>query len=184
MSSDRVCRWEPKKASEQISLDANNISSIIECVHFSAFCNSTIECHNGADELFCAAISCDDPRKFHCGGIAGECIDMSLRCDGKHDCFDGIDEQNCQHKLIHCKNSQFLCVEDENASYDANPDGRCVDLERACDRDMMSCLKDGHAFCYSLCQNSSCPERTKCRNSTLGAVLVSCVAVLLQFDII
>ena len=60
--TDRVCRWDPSDPSDNspyysLGLGSSMSETSLECVHYSAFCNSSVECSNEADELLCGSLN-------------------------------------------------------------------------------------------------------------------------------
>ena len=137
---DRICLCNPSLLAGTSENRARE--KILQCVPLSAFCNSSVECRNEADELLCAAIICDNATQFHCGGLAGQCISMELVCNGFNDCWNGTDEQGCTRKEIHCSENQFYCPDNFSDASNSETHGRCVDLKYVCEPDLVPCLLD------------------------------------------
>ena len=56
--TDRVCRWQPFDSNTRspyykLGMTSFTPEKSLECVHFEAFCNSSVECSNEADEILC-----------------------------------------------------------------------------------------------------------------------------------
>ncbi|XP_053372116.1 low-density lipoprotein receptor-related protein 2 isoform X2 [Clarias gariepinus] len=70
------------------------------CISQSQFCDGTLDCPDGFDELHCLHV-CSDPAHFLCKNRR-KCIEQVLVCDGRSDCPDGSDEFQCPTCPLHC----------------------------------------------------------------------------------
>ncbi|XP_018787928.1 PREDICTED: low-density lipoprotein receptor-like isoform X1 [Bactrocera latifrons] len=90
-----------------------------ECIDDLDWCNGSVDCLDGSDEMDCKAILCSDAyKKCHYGG----CIPFEKFCDKEFDCWDGSDESFSTCGVTFCKPNKFQCGS-----------GGCIDLSKKCD---------------------------------------------------
>ncbi|XP_018787860.1 PREDICTED: very low-density lipoprotein receptor-like [Bactrocera latifrons] len=60
-----------------------------ECIDDLDWCNGSVECLDGSDEMDCKSTLCSDG-EFKCN--YGACIPIEKACDKEFNCLDGSDE--------------------------------------------------------------------------------------------
>ncbi|CAD6196913.1 unnamed protein product [Caenorhabditis auriculariae] len=126
------------------------------CLPVSQFCDRTVQCPDGDDEVSCTRVECTSSELL-CEAN-NVCVPLTVACDGWRDCHDGSDEKNCTeahkaHKKVH------------HGKHQRKPHSR---LTVACeDGSTPEYSLHGSTYCWS---NSVCPSSTACVQGLCCAV--------------
>lgn len=96
-----------------------------KCVEAASWCNGTVECDDGSDEINCTC----KRDEFRCPD--GSCINVAKRCNGRRDCQPGgEDEQNCG-KLSTIESIESSLLVDNNGDHTV-PHTESKNIEMLC----------------------------------------------------
>ena len=164
-SSDICNQCSPESEGGQMGISCADNT---ECIQDTHFCDRTIDCLNGIDEIHCEFLSNDLPsdsvsklEMFPCESIenrqAAYWINGLHECDGIQQCYGGSDERNCsypkhgspgtgKHAAKYCTETtcHHQCHAFDNFSHKSATEVQC-----SCDQGYQL-ASDGYTCIYSI----------------------------------